>query len=112
MPGRRVNHSRESEQASSALRATRAIRSLEITIRQVPGRQGETDEGQRLGQTDETEGQRVVGERVDLPRHHHRLELGGDVHRQQADDEPAEIRDPQRGVRIVSRDGADMAAGR
>ena len=96
-PEQRERAAQQGDQATTA-----RSRSRGIAIREVARRQGEPDERQRLGQADEAERQRVVRERVDLPGHDHGLELGGHVHRQQADDEPAEIGNPQRGVGIVS----------
>ena len=77
-------------------------------IGEVAGGKGDADEGERFGETDEAEGERVVSEPVDLPADDDRLELRADDHREHADDEPAELAMAKRGVGIVRLDRRDV----
>ena len=83
------------------MRARRTIRSRLTRSARCPAGSDKPDEGQRLGEADQAEREWIVGEGVDLPGDHHPLELGGEVHRQQAGDEPPEVGDAERGVRVV-----------
>jgi hypothetical protein len=60
----------------------------------------DTNEGKRFGETDEAESG-VVREPIDLPADNDGLELRADDHREEADDEPAELAMAKRGVRVV-----------
>ena len=67
----------------------------------VPGVEREPDERGGLGEAHQAQRQRIARHVVHLPGDHEPLDLGAHRHRQDADDEPPEIRNTERCVRVV-----------
>ena len=108
-PGIRLNDEQRERAARASARSTRATTRRRLARSATcPAYSDESDERQRLGQTHEAERQRVVRDVVDLPRDDDRLDLRGDGHRQQRDDEPSVVPNAKRGVRVVGH-GAEKS---
>src|SRR5688572_8661380 len=81
------------------------------TVGEISGGKRDADEGQRLGEPDEAERERVAREIVDLPADDDGLGLRADDHREQADDEPPEVAVAEGGVGVVGLNGGEVGGG-
>src|SRR4051812_45137172 len=81
-----------------------------MPVSDVAGEQRERDVGKRLREAHEAERERIARDVVDLPGDDDGLNLRGDGHRQQRDDEPAVVLYAECGVGVMGHVMRNLAS--